>query len=129
PIHAFGSDAQKSKWLPLLARGEKIGCFGLTEPDHGSDPGSMETRAQRKGKGFVLNWTKRWITNGTIADIAIVWDKLDGDIRGFIVEAITAGFQAPEIKNKLSLRASVTSDLNMDDVEIPEENLLPKTSG
>jgi glutaryl-CoA dehydrogenase len=129
PIHAFGSDAQKKKWLPLLARGEKIGCFGLTEPDHGSDPGGMETRARRKGSGFVLNGTKRWITNGTMADIAIVWAKLDEEIRGFIVETGTTGFQAPEIKNKLSLRASVTSDLNMDDVEIPEDSLLPNASG
>src|SRR5882757_8693625 len=100
PIHEFGSDAQKKKWLPLLARGEKIGCFGLTEPDHGSDPGSMESRAQRKGNGFVLNGTKRWITNGSIADIAIVWAKLEGEIRGFIVETGANGFQAPEIKNK-----------------------------
>jgi glutaryl-CoA dehydrogenase len=129
PIHAFGSDAQKKKWLPLLARGEKIGCFGLTEPDHGSDPGSMETRAQRKGRGFVLNGTKRWITNGSIADSAIVWARLDGDVRGFIVETNTPGFQAPEIKNKLSLRASVTSDLNLDDVEVSEDSLLPETGG
>jgi len=129
PIHAFGSDAQKKKWLPPLARGEKIGCFGLTEPDHGSDPGAMETRAHRKGSGFVLNGTKRWITNGTIADVAIVWAKLDGEVRGFIVEAGTPGFQAPEIKNKLSLRASVTSDLNLDDVEVPEDSLLPETGG
>ena len=129
PIHAFGSEVQKKKWLPLLARGEKIGCFGLTEPDHGSDPGAMETRAVRKGKGFVLNGTKRWITNGTIADVAIVWAKLDGEVRGFIVETGIRGFQAPEIKNKLSLRASVTSDLNLDDVEVPEENLLPGTMG
>ena len=129
PIHAFGSVAQREKYLPKLATGEWIGSFGLTEPDHGSDPGSMETRAQRKGSAFVLNGTKRWITNGTIADIAIVWAKLDGEVRGFIVEAGTPGFQAPEIKNKLSLRASVTSDLNLDDVEVPEENLLPETGG
>ncbi len=129
PIFAFGTDAQRNKWLPLLARGEKIGCFGLTEPDHGSDPGGMETRARRTPGGFVLNGTKRWITNGTIADIAIVWAQLDGEVRGFIVETNLAGFQAPEIKNKLSLRASVTSDLNLDDVEIPEDCLLPKTGG
>src|SRR6187549_282983 len=129
PIYAFGTDAQRKKWLPILARGEKIGCFGLTEPDHGSDPGGMETRAQRKGSGFVLNGTKRWITNGSIADVAIVWAKLEGEVRGFIVETGIRGFQAPEIKNKLSLRASVTSDLNLDDVEVPEENLLPGTMG
>jgi len=129
PIFSFGSDEQKRKWLPLLAKGEKIGCFGLTEPDHGSDPGGMETRAKRTDKGWVLNGTKRWITNGTISDVAIVWAKLDDDIRGFIVETNRPGFQAPEIKAKLSLRASVTSDLIMDDVVIPEENLLPKSRG
>jgi glutaryl-CoA dehydrogenase len=129
PIYAFGSEEQKKKWLPLLAKGEKIGCFGLTEPDHGSDPGGMETRARRTDKGWVLNGTKRWITNGTISDVAIVWAKVDNDVRGFIVETDRPGFQAPEIKAKLSLRASVTSDLIMDDVVIPEENLLPKTGG
>jgi glutaryl-CoA dehydrogenase len=129
PIYAFGSDEQKNKWLPLLAKGEKIGCFGLTEPDHGSDPGGMETRAKKTAKGWVLNGTKRWITNGTIADIAIVWAKTDDKIRGFIVETNTPGFQAPEIKNKLSLRASVTSDLVLDDVVVPEANLLPESNG
>jgi glutaryl-CoA dehydrogenase len=129
PIFAFGSEDQKRKWLPLLAKGEKIGCFGLTEPDHGSDPGGMETRARRSGKGWVLNGTKRWITNGTISDVAVVWAKVDDVVRGFIVETNTPGFQAPEIKAKLSLRASVTSDLIMDDVVIPEENLLPKSDG
>jgi glutaryl-CoA dehydrogenase len=129
PIFAFGSDEQKRKWLPLLAKGEKIGCFGLTEPDHGSDPGGMETRARQTGDGWVLNGTKRWITNGSIADIAIVWAKADDEIRGFIVETNTPGFQAPEIKNKLSLRASVTSDLIMDDVAVPAGNLLPGASG
>jgi glutaryl-CoA dehydrogenase len=129
PIYAFGSDEQKNRWLPLLASGKKIGCFGLTEPDHGSDPGGMETRARRNGSGFVLNGTKRWITNGTIADIAIVWAKLEDEVRGFIVESGTPGFQAPEIKNKLSLRASVTSDLNLDDVEVSKESLLPNASG
>lgn len=129
PIYAFGSEEQKKRWLPLLARGEKIGCFGLTEPDHGSDPSGMETRARRTEKGWVLNGTKRWITNGTIAHVAIVWAKIGDGIRGFIVETNTPGFQAPEIKNKLSLRASVTSDLIMDDVLIPENNLLPKTEG
>ncbi len=129
PIFAFGSEEQKRKWLPVLAKGEKIGCFGLTEPDHGSDPGGMETRARRTDKGWVLNGTKRWITNGTMSDVAIVWAKVGDDIRGFIVETNRPGFQAPEIKAKLSLRASVTSDLIMDDVVIPEENLLPKSEG
>jgi glutaryl-CoA dehydrogenase len=129
PIFAFGSEEQKRRWLPLLAKGEKIGCFGLTEPDHGSDPGGMETRARRTGKGWVLNGTKRWITNGSMSDIAIVWAKSDDEIKGFIVETRTPGFQAPEIKNKLSLRASVTSDLILDDVVVPDENLLPSSSG
>ena len=129
PIYTFGSEEQKREWLPLLAKGEKIGCFGLTEPDHGSDPAGMETRARLSGKGWVLSGTKRWITNGSIADVAVVWAKVDEDIRGFIVETNTPGFQAPEIKNKLSLRASVTSDLIMDDVFVPEENLLPKSGG
>ena len=138
PIFTFGSEEQKRKWLPALAKGETIGCFGLTEPDHGSDPGGMETRARRTGKGWVLNGTKRWITNGTIADVAIVWAKTDNDgnddndgnnIRGFIVETKTPGFQAPEIKKKLSLRASVTSDLILDDVLVPETNVLPKSAG
>ena len=129
PIFAFGSEEQKRRWLPLLAKGEKIGCFGLTEPDHGSDPGGMETRARRTGKGWVLNGTKRWITNGSISDVAIVWAKSDEEIKGFIVETRTPGFQAPEIKNKLSLRASVTSDLILDDVIVPDENLLPRSGG
>ncbi len=129
PIFAFGSEEQKRKWLPLLAKGEKIGCFGLTEPDHGSDPAGMETRARRTDKGFVLNGTKRWITNGTISDVAIVWAKVNEEIFGFIVETNTPGFQAPEIKNKLSLRASVTSDLILDDVLVPESNMLPKSAG
>jgi glutaryl-CoA dehydrogenase len=129
PIFAFGSEAQKRRWLPAMAKGEVIGCFGLTEPDHGSDPGAMETRARRTDKGWVLNGVKRWITNGTIADIAIVWAKAEDSIRGFIVEANSPGFQAPEIKNKLSLRASVTSDLILDDVIVPEENLLAGAQG
>jgi glutaryl-CoA dehydrogenase len=130
PIHEFGSEAQKKKWIPLLARGEKIGCFGLTEPDHGSDPAGMETRARRSGNTWILNGTKRWITNGSISDIAIVWAKDDdGEIQGFIVECDTKGFQALDIKKKLSLRASVTSDLIMDDVEVPESNRLPDGSG
>ena len=129
PIFAFGSEEQKRHWLPLLAKGEKIGCFGLTEPDHGSDPAGMETRARRTGNGWVLNGTKRWITNGSVSDIAIVWAKTGEEIKGFIVETATPGFQAPEIKNKLSLRASVTSDLILDDVVVPDDNLLPKSSG
>jgi glutaryl-CoA dehydrogenase len=132
PIFAFGSEEQKRKWLPVLAKGETIGCFGLTEPDHGSDPGGMETRARETDKGWVLNGTKRWITNGTIADIAIVWAKVGEDvkdIKGFIVETKTPGFSAPEIKNKLSLRASVTSDLILDDVLVPGANLLPQSGG
>ena len=129
PIHEFGSEQQKDHWLPRLAKGEAIGCFGLTEPDHGSDPGSMETRAERTSGGWVLNGTKRWITNGSVADIAVVWARAEGDIRGFLVETTRQGFQAPEIKKKLSLRASVTSDLIMDDVFVPDENLLPKAQG
>ena len=130
PIYAYGSDGQKKRWLPLLASAGKIGCFGLTEPDHGSDPGGMETRARRSGNGWLLNGTKRWITNGTVADIAIVWAKDENDvIQGFIVECDSTGFQAPEIKKKLSLRASVTSDLIMDDVAVPEENRLPSGTG
>jgi glutaryl-CoA dehydrogenase len=129
PILTFGSEEQRRRWLPLLAKGEKIGCFGLTEPDHGSDPGGMETRARRTDKGWVLNGTKRWITSGSIADVAIVWAKADEEIKGFIVETDTPGFQAPEIKNKLSLRASVTSDLILDDVLVPAANVLPQSGG
>ncbi len=130
PIFAYGSEEQREKWLPALASADKIGCFGLTEPDHGSDPGGMETRAKRTDTGWVLNGTKRWITNGTVSDIAIVWAKdEDGQIQGFIVECDSPGFQAPEIKKKLSLRASVTSDLIMDDVHVPEESRLPNGSG
>ncbi len=130
PIFAYGSEEQREKWLPALASADKIGCFGLTEPDHGSDPGGMETRAKRTDTGWVLNGTKRWITNGTVSDIAIVWAKdEDGQIQGFIVECDSPGFQAPEIKKKLSLRASVTSDLIMDDVHVPEESRLSNGSG
>ena len=129
PIFAFGSEDQKRRWLPLLAKGEKIGCFGLTEPDHGSDPAGMETRARRTDQGWVLNGTKRWITNGSMADIAIVWARAGDEIKGFIVETASYGFQAPEIKNKLSLRASVTSDLILDDVLVPDANLLPQSGG
>jgi len=129
PIHTFGSEEQKRHWLPRLARGEKIGCFGLTEPDHGSDPGSMTTRAVRKGDRWVLNGAKSWITNGTIADIAVVWAKEGGQVRGFLVEKGTKGFAAPEIKHKMSLRASITSQLIFDECEIPEANVLPGSGG
>ena len=129
PIFTFGSEKQKDKWLPLLASGEKIGCFGLTEPDFGSNPGGMITRAERKDGGFLINGAKMWITNGTIADIAVVWAKLDGIIRGFLVEKGTEGFSAPEMKGKHSLRASVTSELIFDNVFIEEENILPGTTG
>jgi len=129
PIYTYGSDEQKRYWLPRLARGEKIGCFGLTEPDHGSDPGGMSTRAVKKGNRFSLNGAKSWITNGTVADVAIVWAKLEGEVRGFLVEKGTKGFTAPEIKHKMSLRSSITSQLVFDDCVIPEENLLPKSRG
>ena len=129
PLFAFGSEAQKDYWLPKLAAGDKIGCFGLTEPDFGSNPGGMLTRAEDKGSHYLLNGSKAWITNGTISDIAVVWAKLDGIVRGFIVETDREGFSAPEIKNKFSLRASVTSDLILQDVQIPKENILPGVTG
>jgi len=129
PIFAYGTEEHRKHWLPKLATGEKIGCFGLTEPDFGSDPGGMKTKAVKDGKEYVLNGAKMWITNGTIADVAVVWAKLDGVVRGFIVEKGTLGFTAPEMKGKFSLRASVTSELVFQDVRIPEANLLPKTEG
>ncbi|HXG38051.1 MAG TPA: acyl-CoA dehydrogenase family protein [Bacteroidota bacterium] len=129
PIFTFGSEEQKDYWLPKLAAGEAIGCFGLTEPDYGSNPGGMVTRAERKDGGFVLNGAKMWITNGTIADVAVVWAKLDGEIKGFLVEKGTKGFSAPEMTGKHSLRASVTSELVFQDCFIPEKNLLPKSGG
>ena len=129
PIFTFGSETQKRRWLPALAKGEAIGCFGLTEPDHGSNPGGMLTRAAKDGSRWVLNGTKSWITNGTIADVAVVWAKLDGVVRGFLVERGTPGFSAPEIHHKMSLRASVTSQLIFEDCSIPGENLLPGTQG
>lgn len=129
PIHAFGSEAQKNKWLPAMARGEKIGCFGLTEPDFGSNPSGMITYAEKKGSSWVLHGTKMWITNGTMADLAIVWAKLDGRIRGFIVEKGTPGFQSREVTGKLSLRASDTAELSFDRCEIPEDNILPLSDG
>jgi len=130
PIHAFGSKAQKQKWLPLLAGGNAIGCFGLTEPDHGSDPASMETVAKKADGGYILNGAKMWITNGTNADIAVVWAKTDdGIVRGFLVEKGMEGFTAPEMKHKWSLRASITSELILHDVFVPEKNLLPSVEG
>ena len=126
PIWKFGSEEQKERWLPPMHAGEAIGCFGLTEPDAGSDPGSMRTHAHRDGSDWIVNGAKMWITNGTIADIAIVWGRTDeGAIRGFIVEKGMPGFSAPEIHKKLSLRASVTSELVLQDVRVPDENVLP----
>ncbi|MFG0320517.1 MAG: acyl-CoA dehydrogenase family protein [Planctomycetota bacterium JB042] len=129
PIFRYGSEEQKRKWLPAMAKGEKIGCFGLTEPDHGSDPGGMETRATRSDGGWRLHGNKMWITNGSLADVAVVWAKTDDGINGFLVEKGTKGFSAPEMKGKLSLRASVTSELVLDNVEVPEENRLPGAKG
>jgi glutaryl-CoA dehydrogenase len=129
PIEAFGSEAQKKKFLPALASGDMVGCFGLTEADGGSDPGAMRTRAERSGKGYRLNGAKMWITNSPIADIAVVWAKLDGDIHGFIVERGAKGFSTPKIEGKLSLRASVTGEIALDDVEVGEDALLPGVRG
>jgi glutaryl-CoA dehydrogenase len=129
PILTFGSDKQKDYWLPKLASGEKIGCFGLTEPDYGSNPGGMITQAEKVEGGYKLNGAKMWITNGTIADVAVVWAKLEGVVHGFLVEKGLDGFSAPEMKGKHSLRASITSELIFQDVFVSEENLLPKTNG
>jgi glutaryl-CoA dehydrogenase len=129
PIYTFGSEEQKERWLPLLSSGEKVGCFGLTEPDFGSDPGNMRSKIVKKGDKYILNGAKMWITNGSIADVAVVWAKLDGKIRGVLLEKGMPGFSAPEIKGKLSLRASVTSELVFEDVELTEENFLPGASG
>jgi len=129
PIYAFGSEAQKQKYLPPMARGELIGCFGLTEPHGGSDPANMKTHAKRRGSDWVINGAKMWITNGAIADLCVVWAQTEEGIRGFIVEKGTAGFAAPEIERKFSLRASVTSSLFFDNVVVPEENLLPGVVG
>ena len=128
-IYAYGPEEQKTHWLPTLAAGERLGCFGLTEPDHGSDPGSMATRAVKTAGGYVLNGSKLWITNGTIADVAVVWAKLDGAIRGFLVERGTPGFSARDLHGKWSLRASVTCELSFQDCRIPAENLLPGVEG
>jgi glutaryl-CoA dehydrogenase len=129
PIYAYGSEEQRRKYLPKLAKGEIVGCFGLTEPDHGSDPGSMTTRAEKVQGGFKLTGAKMWITNSPIADIAIVWAKLDGVIRGFIVERGTKGMSTPKIEGKLSLRASITGEIVLDGALIPEDNLLPNVKG
>ncbi len=128
PIHKYGSEEQKEKWLPKLASGKAIGCFGLTEPDHGSNPAGMETRAEKVDGGYKLNGAKMWITNGSIADVAVVWAKHDGEVKGFLVEKDTPGFTTPLMKKKHSLRASVTSELVFSDCFIPEENLLPGTA-
>ena len=129
PIHAFGSEEQKKKWLPLLQQGKAIGCFGLTEPDSGSDPGGMKTKAVKKGNSYVLNGSKAWITNGSVADISVVWAKTNEGVRGFLIEKGTPGLETKDIKGKLALRASITSELFFSDCEIPKENLLPKTEG
>lgn len=129
PIYKYGSEEQKKKWLPLLASGQKIGCFGLTEPDHGSDPGGMETRAQKTEGGWKLNGSKMWITNGSVADLAVVWAKTDEGIGGFLVEKGTKGFIQNKIQGKFSLRASDTGELVFEDCEIPEENRLPLARG
>src|ERR1700704_2819631 len=143
PIYTFGTDEQKNTWLPAMQKGEKLGCFGLTEPDFGSNPGGMRTRATKVGKEYVLNGEKMWITSGTIADVAVIWAKVSSEdggtggkgndeadqIRGFLVETDRPGFTASDIHGKWSLRASVTSGLSLQDVHIPESNLLPKTGG
>ena len=129
PIYKFGSEEQKQRWLPPMARGEVIGCFGLTEPDSGSDPGSMRTNARHEGDIYILNGTKMWITNGGIADIAVVWAKTDDGIRGFIVQRGTPGFTTSDVHHKLSLRASVTSELHFENCRVPAENMLPKVRG
>ncbi|MCH7899703.1 MAG: acyl-CoA dehydrogenase family protein [Acidobacteria bacterium] len=125
PIWKFGSEEQKQTWLPQMARGEVIGCFGLTETDSGSDPSSMRTNARRDGSDWIINGSKMWITNGSIADIAIIWARTDDGVRGFIVPTDSPGFSAPEIKKKASLRASVTSELILDEIRVPDEFVLP----
>ena len=129
PIWKYGSDEQKEQWLPPMANGSAIGCFGLTEPDHGSDPGSMRTHAVRDGSDWVLNGTKMWITNGSIADIAVVWASTDSGIRGFLVPRGTRGFTARDIHKKLALRASITSELHLDSVRLPSSAVLPGVTG
>jgi glutaryl-CoA dehydrogenase len=129
PIFTYGTEAQRTRWLPGLARGELVGCFGLTEPDHGSDPGGMRSRAERVDGGYVLTGSKTWITNSPIADVGVVWAKLDGDIRGFLVEKGMEGLSFPKIEGKMSLRASVTGEIVMDRVFVPEENVFPEVRG
>ena len=129
PIHRYGTEEQKERWLPPMARGEAIGCFGLTEPDSGSDPGSMRTTARRDGEGWVISGTKMWITNGGIADVAIVWANTDDGIRGFLVPTDSPGFSTKDVHRKLSLRASVTSELILDEVRVGDEALLPGVTG
>ncbi len=129
PIHAYGSEDQRQKYLPKLATGEWVGCFGLTEPDHGSDPGGMKTRAEKADGGYLLTGNKMWISNSPIADVMVVWGKLDGIIRGFILERGMDGLSTPKIEGKMSLRASITGEIVMDGVFVPEENLLPNVSG
>jgi glutaryl-CoA dehydrogenase len=129
PIHAYGTEEQRMKYLPKLASGEWVGCFGLTEPDHGSDPGSMVTRAKPVDGGYVLDGAKMWITNSPIADLAVVWAKLEGKIRGFVVERDFDGFSTPKIEGKMSLRASITGEIVLEECFVPEENLLPNVSG
>jgi glutaryl-CoA dehydrogenase len=129
PIHSFGSEEQKQRWLPAMTKGEAIGCFGLTEPQGGSDPGNMKTHAKRDGKDWILNGSKMWITNGSIADAAVVWARTDEGVRGFIVEKGMPGFATQEIENKFSLRASVTAALFFDNVRLPESSMLPGVTG
>jgi glutaryl-CoA dehydrogenase len=129
PIHAFGSGAQKERWLPAMAEGRAIGCFGLTEPDFGSFAQAMRTRAEWRGGGWLLNGTKRWITNGTLADVAVIWARSEEGIRGFLVERGSRGFEARDLHGKFSLRASVTSELYLQDVEVPDSNRLPDAEG
>jgi len=129
PIYTFGTEEQKNKYLPKLAKGELIGCFGLTEPDHGSDPGGMITHAKKTKGGFILNGAKNWITNAPIADVFVIWAKLDGEIRGFVLEKGMKGLTAPKIEGKMSLRASVTGMIALEDVFVPEENMFPDVKG
>jgi glutaryl-CoA dehydrogenase len=129
PIHEYGNEAQRKKYLPKLASGEWVGCFGLTEPDAGSDPGSMRTSAKKVSGGYVLNGSKMWITNSPIADVFVVWAKLDGDIRGFVLDKGLKGLTAPKIEGKFSLRASITGEIVMDNVEVSDDALLPNVSG
>lgn len=129
PIFAFGSEEQKRRWLPAMAKAEAIGCFGLTEADHGSDPGGMKTRAEKDGDGWLLNGSKMWITNGSMADVAVVWARTEEDIRGFLVEKGTSGFEAKGMHGKHSLRASDTSELVLNDVRLPDDAVLPGSGG